>query len=241
MPRVGRVAPGGVVQHVLNRGNRRGRLFAKAGDYDAFLRAMLLAAAGVPGVRVLGWCLMPNHWHLVLWPTADGELSRFMLRLTTTHVRRAYAHRRATAVGGHLYQGRFKSFPVQEDVHLATVLRYAEANAGRAGLAGRCRDWAWGSLRVRLGLSAGWGGPGGLTPDEAAAVGQLLYPSPVELPADWEAVVDDRMAADRLATVRACGRRGRPFGDADWTAATADRLGLGFTLRGRGRPKKPKT
>ena len=238
MPRVGRVAPGGVVQHVLNRGNGRGRLFGKPGDYDAFLRAMLAAAAAVPGVRVLAWCLMPNHWHLVLWPTEDGELSRFVQRLSTMHVRRAYAHRRAGAAGGHLYQGRFKGFPVQEDGHLATVVRYAEANAGRAGLVERCEDWAWGSLRVRVGRAAGWGGPGGLTADESAAVGGLLHRCPVELPGDWSAVVDERMSAERLAAVRTCGRRGRPFGDADWTAAAAERLGLGFTLRGRGRPRK---
>jgi putative transposase len=232
MPRVGRIAPGGLVYHVMNRGNGRARLFHKPGDYDAFLRVMVLAWAAVPGVRVAGWCLMPNHWHLVLWPTADGELSRFMLRLTTTHVRRVHAHRRSAAAGGHLYQGRFKSFPIEADDHLATVLRYAEANAGRAGLVDRCRDWRWGSLRVRLGLAAG----ADLGPDDRAGVARMLCPCPVELPRRWEAVVDGRMAADRLADVRGCGRRGRPYGGDAWVRDTAERLGLGFTLRPRGRP-----
>lgn len=218
---------------MMNRGNGRARLFHGPGDYDAFLRVMLLACAAVPGVRVLGWCLMPNHWHLVLWPTEDGELSRFMLRLTTTHVRRVHAHRRSPA-GGHLYQGRFKSFPIEADDHLATVLRYVEANAGRAGLVDRCRDWAWGSLRVRLGRSPGTS----LSADDRAAVARMLCPSPAELPRRWEAVVDERMAADRLAAVRLCGTRGRPYGGDDWVRETTERLGLGFTLRGRGRPRK---
>ena len=96
-------------------------------------------------MRVLSWCLMPNHWHLVLWPREDGQLSRFMLRLCTAHVRRHFAHYQ-TSCGGHLYQGRFKSFPVQDDFHFLTVCRYVEANALRANLVGRAQDWRWGSL-----------------------------------------------------------------------------------------------
>src|SRR5579871_1014658 len=109
MPRIGRAAPGGRVYHVLNRGNGRNRLFHKEGDYQAFLGLLEKVRRDVPGVRLLAWCLMPNHWHLILHPEADGELSSFMLRLTTAHVRRHFAHYRTTE-GGHLYQGRFKSF-----------------------------------------------------------------------------------------------------------------------------------
>ncbi len=76
-------------------------------------------------MRVLGYCLMSNHWHLLLWPREEGDLSRFMLRLTTTHVRRLHAHYRQPH-GGHIYQGRYKSFPVQDDLHLLTVLRYVD-------------------------------------------------------------------------------------------------------------------
>ena len=232
MPRVGRLAPGGLWYHVLNRGNGRGRLFHKPADFDAFLRVLAETAAVVPGVAVGGWCLMPNHWHLLLGPAEDGQLSRFMQRLTTTHVRRAHAHRRpAGGAAGHLYQGRFKSFPIEADLHWATALRYVEANAGRAGLVPRCRDWRWGSLRPRLGLPAG----AALDADAAGAVARLLCPCPVELPRAWERVVDQRMADDRLAAVRLCGRRGQPYGRPAWVADTAERLGLGFTLRPRGR------
>ena len=218
---------------MLNRGNGRGRLFGKAGDYDAFLRVLAETAAVVPGVAVGGWCLMPNHWHLLLGPAEDGQLSRFMQRLTTTHVRRAHAHRRpAGGAAGHLYQGRFKSFPIEADLHWATALRYVEANAGRAGLVPRCRDWRWGSLR------RGWGcRPGPRWTPTRPGRWPAVVPVPVELPRAWERVVDQRMADDRLAAVRLCGRRGQPYGRPAWVADTAERLGLGFTLRPRGRPR----
>jgi putative transposase len=147
MPRVGRAAAGGVIYHVLNRGNGRQRLFHKPQDYDAFVRLLAEVKEALP-VRVLSYCLMPNHWHLVLWPHRDGELSRFILRLATAHVRRHFAHYHNTS-GGHLYQGRFKSFPVQEDRHFLTVCRYVEANPIRANLVKRAEEWKWSSLRAR--------------------------------------------------------------------------------------------
>jgi len=91
MPRTGRAAAGGVIYHVLNRGNGRSRLFHKEADYDAFLGLLGQVRQVVP-LRLLAWCLTPNHWHLVLWPSHDGQLSRFMLRLSTAHVRRHHAH-----------------------------------------------------------------------------------------------------------------------------------------------------
>ena len=221
MPRVGRKAVGGVVYHVLNRGNGKARLFHKPADYDAFLRVLAQAKEAVP-VRVLGLCLMPNHWHLLLWPREDGDLSRFMLRVATTHVRRAFAHR-GGRTGGHLYQGRFKSFPVQGDHHLLTVLRYIEANPLRCRLARTAAGWRWSSCSIRK-----------ADRDDPAVLDQL----PVALPRDWEAVVQRRWAPQELEAVRQSVTRGRPFGEATWVAKTAAQLGLAFTLRDRGRPRK---
>ena len=96
-------------------------------------------------MRLLGWCVMPNHWHLLAWPREDGALGRFMQRLTVTHARRWQEHTRRVGEG-HVYQGRYKSFPVQSDEHFLTVLRYVERNALRAGLVDRAEDWRWGSL-----------------------------------------------------------------------------------------------
>src|SRR6516165_11203102 len=110
MSRRWRCATGGYVCHVLNRGVGRATIFRKDGDFAAFEKVLAEAAAEVP-VRLLAYCLMPNHWHLVLWPKQDGELSRYLHWVTLTHSQRWHAHHHTTATGP-LYQGRFKSFPV---------------------------------------------------------------------------------------------------------------------------------
>ena len=110
-------------------------IFEKPEDYDAFER-VLEEAVERTEMRLLAYCVMPNHWHLVVWPREDGELSRFTGWLTLTHTQRWHAHRHTTG-SGHLYQGRFKSFPVQDDEHFLTVCRYVERNALRANLVER--------------------------------------------------------------------------------------------------------
>ena len=128
----------------MNRGNARAEIFSKRGDYEAFEK-VLVEAVGRSSVRLLAYCVMPNHWHLVLWPRMDGHLSAFMQWLTGTHVRRWHAHRQSFGTD-HLYQGRFKSFPVETDEYFLAVCRYVERNALRAGLTRRAEDWRWGSL-----------------------------------------------------------------------------------------------
>src|SRR5258706_14405 len=124
MPRSARIAPGGVIFHCLNRGNDRRGPFAHEGGYAAFERVLGGTLEAVP-MRLLAYCLMPNHWHLLMWPRRDGELGRFMQRLTTMHVRRWHTHRHSEG-RGHLYQGVYKSFPVQDDRHFLLVARYVE-------------------------------------------------------------------------------------------------------------------
>ena len=129
----------------FNRGNGRATIFHKDGDYEAFERVLVKSLDHVPGMRLLAYCLMPNHWHLVLWPRADAELSDFMHWLTLTHTQRWHAHYRDVG-SGHLYQGRFKSFPVEADDHYLTLCRYVERNPLRAGLveqAYRCAGEVW--------------------------------------------------------------------------------------------------
>src|SRR5688572_26563915 len=91
MPRPKRVAPGGYCYHVLNRGNARQEVFHKPGDYAAFVR-LFDEAQRRCRMRLLAYCLMPNHFHLVLWPREDGHLSLWMQWLQTTHVRRYHEH-----------------------------------------------------------------------------------------------------------------------------------------------------
>jgi len=143
MDRPPRVNAGGLLYHVLNRANARMQTFHKPADYEAF-EGVLAEAVERVQMRVLSYCVMPNHWHLVLWPHGDGELSQFVGWLTLTHTQRWHAHRH-NAGTGHVYQGRFKSFIVESDEHLLTVCRYVEANASRARLIDRAEDWEWGS------------------------------------------------------------------------------------------------
>jgi len=144
MPRRPRLATGGLAYHVLNRRVGRLQLFEKPADYLAF-ENILSEAHQRTGVRMAAYCLMPNHWHLLLWPREDGELSEMMRWITVTHTQRWHAHRHSSGTGP-VYQGRFKSFPVQTDDHFVTVARYVERNALRANLVSRAEEWRWSSL-----------------------------------------------------------------------------------------------
>ena len=141
MPRTARASVGGVVYHVMNRGNARAEVFHQPEDYDAFVGLLDDGHQRLP-MRVLAWCLMPNHFHLVLWPHHDGDLSRWMQWLLTAHVRRYHRHYETS---GHVWQGRFKAFPIQQDDHLLTVLRYVERNPLQAGLVERAEARRWSS------------------------------------------------------------------------------------------------
>jgi putative transposase len=173
--------------------------------------------------RLLAYCLMPNHFHLVLWPRKDGELSDFLHWLTLTHTMRWHAHYH-TSGSGPLYQGRFKSFPVQEDDHLFSVCRYVERNALRADLVLRAEGWPWSSLARR-----------------AAGRGlDLLDAWPLPIPPGWLEHVNGVETAGELAALRQSVKRGAPFGVEPWQQETAKRLDLEHTLRPLGRPRKRK-
>jgi putative transposase len=150
MPRRARTLIGGYAYHVLNRANGRLRVFRKDADFAAFEQIVGEAHARVP-LRILGYVIMGNHWHFVVWPRAGraSEVSDFFRWLSVTHAQRWHAHH-GTSGMGHLYQGRFKSFPIASDEHLLAVLRYVERNPLRAGLVDRAEDWRWGSLFRRV-------------------------------------------------------------------------------------------
>jgi len=222
MSRRPRVAPGGFVYHVLNRAVARKVIFEQSSDYAAFERVMSEARDRCP-MRILAYCVMPSHWHMVLWPSRDGELSAFMRWLTATHSKRWHVDHGTTGTG-HVYQDRFKSFVVSTDEYFLTVCRYVERNPVRAGLVARAEDWRWGSLWRRL---RGGGEAKG-----------LLSEWPVERRADWVSWVNTPLTEKETRALRTCLARGTPFGSPDWQSRVADRLGLAHTLRPFGRPRK---
>jgi putative transposase len=221
MPRGPRFAPGGMIFHVLNRANRRQTLFGTRGDYQAFVRVVVESLLVVP-TRILAYCLMPNHWHFVLWPREDGELSSFLHQVTTTHVRRWHKFR-DTVGHGHVYQGPFKSFPVQEDDHYYRVCRYVERNASRANLVDRADDWVWGSAWARSHHT------------DPRIIPLSDWPLPMSQ--DWNQWLNEPITEAELRAIRTCVRRGRPYGERGWQRKVAKQLGLEFTLRSPGRPR----
>src|SRR5882724_175324 len=211
MPRTARAAVGGVCYHVLNRGNNRAEVFHCAADYARFVALLAEAQARVP-IDVFAVCLMPNHFHLLVRPHANEDLSVWMQWLLTSHVRR-YHHQYRTS--GRVWQGRLKAFPVQDDSHLLTVMRYVERNALSARLAERAEEWSWGSLRWRL------------MDDPTFTVS----PSPVRLPSNWTEYVNEPQSASELERLRGCVHRQRPYGEIGWVELTAHALGLSSSLR----------
>jgi REP-associated tyrosine transposase len=224
---------GGYCYHVLNRANGRLPLFESPGDYEHFL-AILAKAHERVAMRTIGFCIMPNHWHLLLRPRGDGDLSQFMRWLTVTHTQRHHAAR-GTAGTGHIYQGRFKSFPIQRTRPSAaaralgmleggdpvlSVLRYIERNPVQAGLATRAAGWAWSSHAMR----------------GAAEPAFPLCDPPNGLPPDWSECVNRPQAQKEVEALQQCIQRGAPFGREPWVRRIAREWGIESTLRPPGRP-----
>ena len=221
MPRTKRVCPAGEVFHVLNRAVARMTIFEKPEDYLAFQRVVAETWQVVP-LPILAMVAMPNHWHFVVRPDSDEQVSEFFRRLTVKHTMRWHAHYK-TGGTGHLYQGRFKSFPVQSDAYLWAVMRYVEYNPVRAGFIERAEDWQWGSAYARR-------RPPGERP-------WLAIPSDPPLPRQWRAWVNEPQTEAEVNAVRTCIRKGLPFGDDQWVKSSVVRLGLESSLRPRGRPR----
>jgi putative transposase len=231
---------GGWVYHVLNRSNARFRMFRHEGDYLAFCRT-LAEAQHVAPMRILGYCVMPNHWHLLLCPLHDGDLSRFMHWLTMTHARRyRSAHRNVGT--GHLYQGRYRSFPVEQSAptpsqqasgvvetanSLLRVLRYIERNPAKARLVGRAEQWRYSSAFQRL-----FGTP---DPDESTI--SLSDLPGVRLPDDWLVEINRRSTKGENQSIETNQRRSRPLGSEQWANDAAKLHRVQSSLKPLGRPK----
>src|SRR5258706_6286066 len=192
MPRRRRTETGGLVFHVLNRGAKRARLFESASDYKAFENLLAECLERVK-IMLLAYCLMPNHWHLILSPEEDGNLSHFMKLLTGTHALRWNAFRDQTGIGA-VYQGRFKAIPIQRDRHFLCACRYVERNPGRAGLVDTAADWRWCSLWRRVNHCEQ----------------KLLNPWPVPMPSDWLSLLAEEPAPQEIVRLQRAIRRGQP-------------------------------
>lgn len=222
MPRQPRIAIGDTIYHVINRANGRATIFKNEKDYVHF-EQLLEEAKELLDMRILAYCIMPNHWHLVLYPRTDTDMSVFMHWLTTTHVRH---HRIATKSigGGHLYQGTYKSFPVEKSEYLTTLLRYVEQNPLRAKLVKRAEDWKHSSLYRRT--------------KGTSKQKKLLAKLPVDLPQQYLKEVNTIYNEDALEEIRHSVRRGTPYGKDRWVEKFVSVHQMESTVRVPGRPRK---
>ena len=218
MPRISRGLADDSIYHVINRGNGGQVVFQKDKDYEAFVNLMKEAKIRY-AIKIFAYCVMPNHFHIVVMPHQSEDLSKWMQWLLTSHVRRFHMH---YGTSGHIWQGRYKSFLIQKDSHLLTVLKYVESNPLRAGLVNSANNWLWSSH----GESIHKGGH------------SLIDEIPVELPKEWSKFVNESISEKELEKLRQSVSRQSPYGDSLWQVHVSKIFGLESTIRPRGRPRK---
>ena len=218
MPRIPRGETQGGIYHVINRGNMQMQVFDDENDYEYFL-ALLNKGLKRENIELHAYCLMPNHFHLLLVPQSENSLSQFMQWIMTSHVR--YYHKK-NKTSGHVWQGRFKSFIVEKDSYYLTLLRYIESNASRANLSKTAQDWRYGSLAERVFKNR-----------------KLLHRPYAELD-DWMEYVNTPIHQKEIDKIRNSVNRQAPLGNENWVIKTAKKYGLLSTLKAKGRPKNKK-
>jgi len=221
MARQPRIDLAGYTYHVINRASGRVPIFRKHADYTQF-EEVLEEAVERTDMGIAAYCIMPNHFHFALQPKNDGDVQAFMGWLTKTQTLRWHASH-GTIGHGHLYQGRYKSFIVNTDEYYLTLMRYIEQNPLRAHLVNRTEEWKWGSAYRRY--------------HGTAEQKHILDTWRVSEPAAYQKELNVLQKEDILSEVRNAITKGVPLGGASWRAELIDSLGLGYTMRGVGRPK----
>jgi len=220
MPRIKRTNVGGYVYHVLNRANARVQIFDNDEDYKLFENILEEAVQNF-NVKILAYCIMPNHWHLILYPEDEGDLSVFMGWITNTHTRRWHTQK-GTVGQGHLYQGRYKSFICQDDNHFISLVKYVEQNALKAKLVKKAEDWRWSSI---------WRIEKGTTKQK-----KLLSNWPLSKPKDYLSWLNTILPLEKEEIIERSIVKSNPYGEDYWVANTVKKFGLEQTLRRVGRP-----
>ncbi|MFO7650645.1 MAG: transposase [bacterium] len=204
MARFARAVVPGVPHHITQRGNRRQNVFFRDADYEAYLRLMEEWCRKC-GVEVWAYCLMPNHVHLVAVPEQEDSLAR---ALGEAHRRYTVSVNKREYWTGYLWQGRFASFPMDEE-YLQASVRYIELNPVRAGLVKQARHWPWSSARAHL---AGRN-------DELVRVKPMLGRVP-----DWREFLVEEVQESDAILIRLHTRTGRPLGERSFVAAAERKL-----------------
>ena len=221
MARQPRIDLGGYVYHVINRASGKVPIFKTEEDFLIFEK-VLEEAKKREDMRIFAYIVMPNHFHFALYPKNDGDIQKFMGWLTKTHTQRWHVMH-DTVGHGHLYQGRYKSLIVNADEHYLAFIKYIEQNSLRAGLIERAENWRWGSLYRRL--------------KGTIEQQKLLHPWILDEPKDYLKEVNTLLNKKELDRVRSSVLKGSPLGGKEWRDKLIEKMNLGYTTRGVGRPK----
>jgi len=213
---------GGEIYHVLNRSNAKVQIFDNADDYSLFEK-ILEQAVEKYSVKLYAYCVMPNHWHILLKTKNDGDLSKFMSWLTNTHTRKWHSVKGTTGEG-HLYQGRYKSFICQDNHYFLTLARYIERNAKKANLVVNAEDWRWTSIWRRT--------------KGSSYHTRILSPWILDPPEDYLSFLNEPQTQSEEESIKNSIKKGSPYGNKNWITRTAQKFNLQSTLRNSGRPKK---
>ncbi len=226
MARLARVVVPGAPHHVTQRGNRRMQTFFNDDDYRDYLSLMVQWCSRYE-VAIWAYCLMPNHAHLILVPSDEPGLCR-----AVGEAHRRYTRRVNFREGwrGHLWQGRFASY-VMDEPHLLAAARYIERNPLRARLVERAEDWPWSSAAAH---AAGRG--------DAVAAGRWLTDLTVGWVCSWSEYLRDEEQDEQelAAAMHRCESTGRPLGDKQFLARLEAALGRVLRPKLGGRPRKKK-
>lgn len=223
MARTTRTDVGDYVYHVLNRANARVQIFDNDKDYQLF-EIIMEEAKEKFDMRVLSYTIMPNHWHLVLYPKIDGDLAKFVGWITNTHTKRWHIIKK-TVGQGHLYQGRYKSFICQDDNHFLALVRYVERNPKKANLVQAVENWRWGSV---------WRRKSGTLRQK-----KLLSVWPVSRPKNYLNWLNQpQTEEEKEEIIKKSIQRSSPYGDDNWKEKIVKKFKLESTVRPKGRPKK---
>lgn len=221
MPRVARIVVPGWPHHLTQRGNNRQPVFFVDDDFQAYLR-LLGQHCQAAEVTLLGYCLMPNHVHLLAVPRTESALARAIGR--THHLYTQYVNR-LHGRSGHLWQSRFLSCPLDE-THVWTALRYVELNPVRAGLSRTAEEYSWSSAAVHVGARR----HDDLLASEEWAANWT--------PKRWRAALAETLSDAELQQIRGHLRTGRPLAGEAMLSKLEHRLGRRLRPLPVGRPKK---
>ena len=220
MARLARVVIPGMPHHVTQRGNRRQQTFFNDGDYTAYLELMA-EWCREEGVEIWGYCLMPNHAHLIAVPGSERALRRAVGEAHRRYTRRINFREKWR---GYLWQGRFASF-VMDEPYLLAAARYVELNPVRARLVGSAAAWRWSSARAHLAARD----------DTLVKVAPLLG-----LVGAWQVLLNSALSEEHLQEFRGHTQTGRPLGDETFVERLEALVGRVLRLRKGGRPRKQK-